>query len=153
MRRGAEAVHSANPNLLVIISGLGDGTDLSFLLKKQLELTFTGKLVLEMHWPGLPDGSANDATNPEKVCGRVVDSIMKRGGVLLQHGWPLMFSAELGVDDNSHLNCFFDLAAELDFDWALSTPKQKETDGSQKCSSSSFLQTISAVQSQLQGYC
>ncbi|XP_002284895.1 glycosyl hydrolase 5 family protein [Vitis vinifera] len=148
MQKGAEAVHSANPDVLVIISGLSDGTDLSFLLNQQLELTFTGKLVLEMHWHGSRVGRAGETSNPNKVCGRVVDSIMRRGGVLLQQGWPLMFVSELGVDDNRHLNCFFGLAAELDFDWALWT--LEETNGLMNWNSS-FFQRISALQSPLQG--
>ncbi|RVW71958.1 hypothetical protein CK203_052532 [Vitis vinifera] len=97
MQKGAEAVHSANPDVLVIISGLSDGTDLSFLLNQQLELTFTGKLVLEMHWHGSRVGRAGETSNPNKVCGRVVDSIMRRGGVLLQQGWPLMFVKTNGL--------------------------------------------------------
>ncbi|RVW71967.1 hypothetical protein CK203_052528 [Vitis vinifera] len=120
MQKGAEAVHSANPDVLVIISGLSDGTDLSFLLNQQLELTFTGKLVLEMHWDGLRAGRAGETSNPNK----------------------------LGVDDNRNLNCFFGLAAELDFDWALWTVE--ETNGLMNWNSSVF-QRISALQSPLQG--
>ncbi|KAJ9671656.1 hypothetical protein PVL29_025388 [Vitis rotundifolia] len=148
MQKGAEVVHSANPDILVIISGLSDGTDLSFLLNQQLELKFTGKLVLEMLWHGLRAGRARETSNPNKVCGRVVDSIMRRGGVLLQQGWPLMFVSELGLDDNRNLNFFFGLAAELDFDWALRTVE--ETNGLMNWNSS-FFQRISALQSPLQG--
>lgn len=119
MKKGAEAVHSANPHVLVIISGLGDGTDLSLLLDQQPGLTFTEKVVLEMDWHGLRAGRAQETGNPNKVCGRAVDNMMRRGGALLQKGWPLMVVSELGVDDDSHLDCFFGLAAKQDFDWGL----------------------------------
>ena len=59
-----------------------------------------------------------------------------------------MFVSELGVDDNRHLNCFFGLAAELDFDWALWT--LEETNGLMNWNSN-FFQRISALQSPLQG--
>ena len=144
MQKGAEAVHSANPDVLVIISGLGDGTDLSFLLNQQLELTFTGKLVLELHWRESLAGKAWETGNPNKVCGRMVNSLMRRGGVLLQKGWPLMVVNELGAEDNRHLNCFFGLVAEMDFDWALGI--LEETNGLMDLKHSSFFQRILAVQ-------
>ena len=59
-----------------------------------------------------------------------------------------MFVSELGVDDNRNLNCFFGLAAELDFDWALWT--LEETNGLMNWNSN-FFQRISALQSPLQG--
>ncbi|WJZ80693.1 hypothetical protein VitviT2T_000592 [Vitis vinifera] len=173
MQKGAEAVHSANPDVLVIVSGLSYDTDLSFVLKQELELTFTGKLVFEMHWYGFTDGSAWETGSPNQVCGRVVESVMRRGGVLLEKGWPL-FVSEFGVDqrgtnvnDNRYLNCFFGLAAELDFDWALWTLvgsyyTREGVIGLEEfygllnwnwCEvrNSSFLQRISALQSPFQG--
>lgn len=173
MQEGAEAVHAANPDVLVIVSGLRFDADLSFVLKQYLELTFTGKLVFEMHWYGFTDGRAWESGNPNQVCGRVVDSIMKRGGTLLEKGWPL-FLSEFGVDqrgvnvnDNRYLNCFFGLAAELDLDWALWTLvgsyyTREGVAGLEEfygllnwnwCElrNSSFLQRISILQSPFQG--
>lgn len=50
MPKGAEAVHGANPDVLVIMSGLNYDLDLSFLRKQQVKLSFSRKLVFELHW-------------------------------------------------------------------------------------------------------
>lgn len=125
MQRGAEAVHSANPNVLVILSGLSFDNDLSFLAKNQVNLTFTGKLVFELHWYGFSDGQTWADGSPNQVCGSVRANVMRRGGFLLDQGWPLLLS-EFGVDqrgananDNRYLGCAMGVAAELDLDWAL----------------------------------
>lgn len=127
MQLGAEAVHAANPDVLVILSGLSYDKDLSFIRNQPVKLTFTGKLVFEVHWYGFSDGQAWANGNPNQVCGTVVDNMMRLSGFLLEKGWPL-FVSEFGVDmrginvnDNRYLNCFFGVAAELDLDWALWT--------------------------------
>lgn len=173
MQKGAEAVHSANPDVLVILSGLNFDADLSFLAQKQVNLSFSGKLVFEIHWYGFSDGPAWKTGNPNQVCGRVKENVMRRGGYLLGQGWPL-FVSEFGVDqrgsnvnDNRYLNCFLGVAAELDWDWALWTlvGSYNMRDGVvgmdehygllswDWCGTrnSSFLQRISALQSPLQG--
>ncbi|XP_038977859.1 glycosyl hydrolase 5 family protein-like [Phoenix dactylifera] len=125
MQIGAEAVHAANPDLLIILSGLDYDKDLSFLSEKQVKLTFTDKVVFELHWYGFSDGGDWENGNPNEVCGSVVDNMTKNGGFLLEQGWPL-FLSEFGVDqsgrnmaDNRFLSCFLSVAAELDLDWAL----------------------------------
>ncbi|KAG2701868.1 hypothetical protein I3760_06G064500 [Carya illinoinensis] len=127
MQKGAEAVHAANADVLVILSGLNYGRDLSFLHNQPVDLTFTGKLVYETHWYGFSDGMAWESGNPNQVCGRVVDNMMRLSGFLLEQGWPL-FLGEFGIDltgtnvnDNRYINCFSGVAAELDLDWALWT--------------------------------
>ncbi|RWV84978.1 hypothetical protein GW17_00053259, partial [Ensete ventricosum] len=127
MQRGAEVVHSANPNVLVILSGLSFDNDLSYLSKKPVELTFQGKLVFELHWYAFSDGQAWANGNPNQVCGRVAGNVMRRAGFLLDQGWPLLLS-EFGLDqrgtnvnDNRYLGCVMGVAAELDLDWAVWT--------------------------------
>ncbi|XP_020246172.1 uncharacterized protein LOC109824061 [Asparagus officinalis] len=127
MQQGAEAVHSMNPNVLVIISGLSFDNDLSYLSNKQVDLTFTKKLVFEFHWYGFSDGQAWANGNPNQVCGQVKASVMRRAGFLLDQGYPL-FLSEFGVDqrglnvnDNRYLGCILGVAADLDLDWALWT--------------------------------
>ena len=127
MQIGAEAVHSANPDVLVILSGLSFDTDLSFLDNRPLDLTFSGKLVFEVHWYSFSDGKAWVSGNPNQVCGMVADNVKRKAGFLLDKGYPLIVS-EFGVDqrgtnvnDNRYLNCFISVAAELDLDWALWT--------------------------------
>ncbi|CAA6668047.1 unnamed protein product [Spirodela intermedia] len=60
------AVHAANPNALVILSGLSFSTDLSFLRRRQLDdLPFARrKLVFEFHWYAFSDGQAWARGNP-----------------------------------------------------------------------------------------
>ena len=127
MQKGAESVHSANPDVLVILSGLSYDRDLSFLLNRPENLTFTGKLVFEVHWYGFSDGQAWVNGNPNQVCGRLAEYVMRTSGFLVDQGYPL-FVSEFGVDlrgtnvnDNRYLNCFLGVAAELDLDWALWT--------------------------------
>ncbi|GLT69790.1 hypothetical protein SLA2020_419120 [Shorea laevis] len=127
MQGGAEAVHSANPDVLVILSGLGFDKDLSFIRNQPVNLTFTGKLVYEMHWYGFSDGKSWESGNPNQVCGRVVNNNMRLSGFLLDQGWPL-FVSEFGIDlrgtnvnDNRYMDCFMAWAAEFDLDWALWT--------------------------------
>ncbi|XP_039041062.1 glycosyl hydrolase 5 family protein-like [Hibiscus syriacus] len=127
MQKGAEAVHSANPNVLVILSGLSYDRDLSFIQNRSVKLTFSGKLVFEAHWYGFSDGQAWVTGNPNEVCGRVTRNVMRTSGYLVDQGYPL-FVSEFGIDqrginvnDNRYMNCFLGAAAELDLDWALWT--------------------------------
>nr|XP_028951691.1 glycosyl hydrolase 5 family protein-like isoform X2 [Malus domestica] len=127
MQRGAEAVHSANADVLVILSGLSFDTDLSFLAKRPVNLTFAGKTVFEVHWYGFSDGQAWQSGNPNQVCGQVYNNVKRKSGFLLEEGFPL-FVSEFGADqrgtnvnDNRYLNCFMAAAAELDVDFALWT--------------------------------
>ncbi|KAG0454956.1 hypothetical protein HPP92_024248 [Vanilla planifolia] len=173
MQTGAEAVHGANPNVLVILSGLSFDNDLSFLSTKPVQVSFEAKLVFEIHWYAFSNGGAWQSGSPNQVCGSIGASVMKRGGFLVKQGWPLFFS-EFGVDqrgintnDNRYLGCFLGLAAELDVDWALWTLQgsyylregvlgMEEFYGALsygwcKARNSTFLQRISALQSPFQG--
>ncbi|XAR64472.1 Cellulase [Bertholletia excelsa] len=173
MQKGAEAVHAANPYVLVILSGLSYDKDLSFLQNRSLSLTFTGKVVFEVHWYAFSDGPAWKTGNANQVCGQVGGNLMRRSGFLLDKGYPL-FISEFGVDqrginvyENRYLNCFLGLVAELDLDWALWTVagsyylregviESEEFYGLFnwnwcEARNSSFLERISAVQSPFQG--
>ncbi|GJX33038.1 glycosyl hydrolase 5 family protein-like protein [Tanacetum coccineum] len=173
MQKGAEAVHAANPNVLVILSGLSYDKDLSFIQTQPVSLTFSNKLVFEVHWYGFSDSEDWETGNPNQVCGRVVDNIMKKSGFLLEEGYPL-FVSEWGVDqrgtddnDNRYLNCFLAWAADQDLDWALWTLAgsyyfRQGVVGMEEfygvlnwdwCEprNSSFLEKISAIQSPFQG--
>lgn len=125
MQRGAEAVHVANPDVLVLLSGLSFDNDLSFLARKQVNLSFTSKHVFEVHWYGFSDGQAWRTGNQNQVCGRIASSVMRRAGFLLDQGWPL-FLSEWGLDlrgtnenDNRYFGCALGALAEMDLDWAL----------------------------------
>lgn len=127
MQKGAEAVHAANPNLLIILSGLNYDIDLSFIRNQPVKLSFTNKLVFEVHWYSFTDGQAWIDGNPNEVCGNIVNNVMKRTGYLSDQGWPLLVS-EFGIDlrgenanDNRYFNCFSGWAAEHDLDSAYWT--------------------------------
>ncbi|KAL2343117.1 hypothetical protein Fmac_004402 [Flemingia macrophylla] len=127
MVQGAEAVHAANPDVLIILSGLYFDKDLSFIQNQPVNLSFEGKLVFEAHWYAFSDGQAWVNGNPNQVCGQVAGNMMRNSGFLVNQNWPL-FISEFGVDlrgtninDNRYLNCFMAVAAELDLDWALWT--------------------------------
>ncbi|KAL5718019.1 cellulase [Ranunculus cassubicifolius] len=172
MEKGAEAVHSVNPKVLVILSGLKN-KEFGFLDKQPMNLTFEGKLMFEVHH-GFSEGQSWLNGNANKVCGTVVvDNLMRRGLFLLEKGYPVLLS-ESGVhqrvthvNDKRYLNCIMGIAVELDLNLALWTLtgdyylregviSLDETYGVLNwdwCGSrnSSFLQRISTLQTPLQG--
>ncbi|KAL5998248.1 hypothetical protein ACLOJK_009186 [Asimina triloba] len=173
MQKGAEAVHAANPDVLIILSGLYFDNDLSFLSDKQVELTFTGKLVFELHWYSFSNSKDWETGVVNQVCGRITNSVMQRAGFLVGKEWPL-FVSEFGIDqrgtnmnDDRYISCFFGAAAEQDWDWALwtlqgsyymreGTVEHDEPYGAlgwDWCQprNASFLQRISALQSPFRG--
>ncbi|KAF2590852.1 hypothetical protein F2Q70_00040029, partial [Brassica cretica] len=125
MQQGAEAVHSANKNVLVILSGLNFDADLSFVRSRPVNLSFTRKLVFELHWYAFSDGNLWATSNPNDICGRVLKRLGNRGNFLLNKGLPL-FLSEFGIyqrggnaNDNRYLGCLSGWAAENDVDWSL----------------------------------
>ncbi|KAK6922301.1 hypothetical protein RJ641_012808 [Dillenia turbinata] len=72
MQAGAEAVHQVNPDLLAILSGLSYDLDLSFIKDRPVSLTFSNKLVYEMHWYSWSDDAIWDSNAPA-VCNQDKD--------------------------------------------------------------------------------
>ncbi|KMZ56663.1 Glycoside hydrolase, family GH5 [Zostera marina] len=131
MPRGAMAVNAANPNVLIILSGLSFDTDLSFIRNKKVETSerLANKLVFEFHWYSFSDGTAWIEENHNEVCGRITGKMSRNVGFLLDRpfDYPL-FLSEFGIDergtnvnDNRYFSCLMAFAAELDLDWALWT--------------------------------
>ncbi|XP_056164529.1 glycosyl hydrolase 5 family protein-like [Syzygium oleosum] len=125
MQQGAETVHAANPNVLVILSALNYEIDLLFLRSRPVSVSFAKKLVFEMHWHSFSNGKAWQSGNPNDVCGAVLKDRMSRSVFLLEQGYPL-FVSEFGIDergtnvnDNRYFNCFMAVAADLEWDFAL----------------------------------
>ena len=123
---GARAVREANPELLVIVSGLSYDTDLRFLWNRPLTLPNHDKLVFEVHWYSFSKRRDWEALSPTRVCSEARAAFDSRAGFLsLGDTFPL-FVSEFGVDqtgqdvaDNRFLSCFLGFAAERDLDWAL----------------------------------
>ncbi|TVU03465.1 hypothetical protein EJB05_51017, partial [Eragrostis curvula] len=127
MQRGAEAVHAANPGVLVILSGLKFDNDLAFIRWRPAKLSFAQKVAFEVHWYSFSDPRQWDRGNTDQVCARIAASVQQRALYLLDRGWPVILS-EFGVDnrggnlgDNRYWGCVAAAAAGLDLDWALWT--------------------------------
>lgn len=121
---GARKINAANPNLLIIVSGLNFDTDLSFLLSRPLPI-HSPKLVYEAHWYAFSEGRREEWESPTKspshVCSAVAERFHHRAGFMA----PL-FVSEFGMDqrgfsraDNRFMTCFLGFAAERDVDWAM----------------------------------
>lgn len=130
MQQGAQAVHDANPDVLVIMSGLNYDADLKFLASKPVSLEFSNKIVYEMHWYSFTDGKAWENMPANKLCGTVTSRVNDHTAFVAKTLSPPapLFISEFGIDergtnvgDNRFINCFLAFAAEGDFDWALWT--------------------------------
>jgi len=125
MQRGAEAVHAANPRVLVILSGLSFDNDLAFLSSRPVNLSFAGKAAFEVHWYSFSNSQEWSSRNANQACARVSAGVTRRALYLLDRGWPVILS-EFGVDnrgananDNRYYGCTAAVVADLDLDWAL----------------------------------
>ncbi|CAL9217700.1 unnamed protein product, partial [Arabidopsis halleri] len=98
MQQEAEEVHSANKNVLVILSGLTFDTDPSFIRSRPVNISFTGKLVFELQLYSFSDKNSWEVNNPNDNCGQILNRIEKCGGFLLNQGFPL-FLSEFGIDE------------------------------------------------------
>ncbi|PWZ38704.1 Endoglucanase E1 [Zea mays] len=92
MQRGAEAVHAANPRVLVILSGLSFDNDLAFLNSRPVNLSFTGKVAFEVHWYSFSNGPEWSSGNANQACARITAGITRRAFYLLDRGWPVILS-------------------------------------------------------------
>ncbi|KAK3416688.1 hypothetical protein EUGRSUZ_H02460 [Eucalyptus grandis] len=138
-----------------------------------MRVSVTRKLVFELHWYAYSSGTIWEDGNANKRCKDAMDKVMSKAGFILNQGMPLFvsgFGGELSgqnVNDNRYFNCFFQVAAKLDFDWALWTivgsyylrkgivgmdetfgVLNKDFSGPRNAS---FLQRISALQAPFQG--
>ncbi|KAF8379617.1 hypothetical protein HHK36_029058 [Tetracentron sinense] len=128
IQRGARKIHKANPNVLVIVSGLNYDTDLSFLGRKPLGIDLDNKLVYEAHWYSFSGQQGEWEVQPLNwVCANATRRIDERVGFVTQGENPVpLFVSEFGVDqrgvnqaDNQFLSCFLAFATERDLDWAI----------------------------------
>ncbi|MCL7042544.1 hypothetical protein MKW94_018705 [Papaver nudicaule] len=129
VRLGGETIHKLNPKLLVIISGLGYDTDLSFLKNETLNSNFDNKLVYEGHWYAFSGGRREDWVHktPDQICAITMKEFDDKLDFVTSAQNPIpLFLSEFGVDqrgvndgDNRFLSCFLGYAARRDLDWAM----------------------------------
>ncbi|XP_071720753.1 glycosyl hydrolase 5 family protein-like [Rutidosis leptorrhynchoides] len=128
-RRGAKTIHNANPNVLVIISGLNYDLDFSALKHEPLGLddALSNKVVYESHrytWSSGRDKWLRQPLN--QICDSVIRDTSKNVGFLTTGPNPApLFISEFGVNlngtnlaDNLFLPCYMAYLAEMDLDWA-----------------------------------
>lgn len=117
MSQGAVAIHKANPNVLVLISGLNYDTELQFLRKKPLKIDLGKKMVFETHlysWSGIGTLKLKEIWTKQplnRICANNVKAIDYRAGFLTtgENAAPLIFTefgfneAGSSVEDNRFL--------------------------------------------------
>ena len=124
MTEGAKAIHSTNPDVLVLVSGLNFDLDLSFLNTTPFGLTLDNKVVYEAHWYSF-DFTQQWQTQPlNRVCRQCADEFQREAAFLItgDNAAPLILS-EFGVDvrgvnqdDNRYFNCLLPTVADKDLD-------------------------------------
>lgn len=129
VEKGARRIHKANPNLLVIVSGLHYDLTFEFLKQKPLEKIFKNKLVYEVHRYAFSTGQRNLwLTQPfHKACDRITREIEKEAGFLTKGGNAApLFASEFGIKqvemgrvERLFLGCFLGYLAEMDLDWSV----------------------------------
>ncbi|KAG8375043.1 hypothetical protein BUALT_Bualt10G0058600 [Buddleja alternifolia] len=129
MSKGAETIHKANPNSLVLVSGLTYDIDFTFLKKKPLKLNIKNKIVYEFHRYSFSEGQGPIWLNQSltKACDSVMQETQNKVGFLGEgeNAAPL-FITEFGINqmgtdraDNLFLACYVSFLAEKDLDWTI----------------------------------
>ena len=127
--QGANAIHAANPDLLVTIGGVSYATDSSFLYSKPLDTSaWPNKTVWEVHEYSWSD------SNAEKKCIQFETDVGNRAGFLLTQGKPFtgpLWLSEFGLalsggsddgvtsGDRAYLDCVAQYMTGNDADWAI----------------------------------
>lgn len=133
MNQGALAIHKANPNVLVVISGLNYDTELQFLKSKPLKIDLAKKMVFETHlysWSGIGTLKLKEIWTKQplnRICANSIKGINHRTGFLTtdKNATPLIFTEfgfdETGssVEDNRFLTCLQTYLVGRDMDWGL----------------------------------
>lgn len=129
IQKGTTAVHLANADVLVIVSGLSFETNLSFLKQQKLNIAMNlnKKLVYEAHWYAFGDPPEKWVFQTNEFCADVTQLFMNQTGYLLTGKSPTpVFLSEFGKDqtgkseaENRYFTCLMAFLAERDIDWAL----------------------------------
>ncbi|KAG8375044.1 hypothetical protein BUALT_Bualt10G0058700 [Buddleja alternifolia] len=129
IRKGARTIHKANPNVLVIVSGLNYDLDFTFLKERPLKLKFKDKLVYETHRYSFTSGQTKLWLDQpfRKTCESITQEIHTRAGFLAEgENIAPLFVSEFGINqmgdnraDNLFLGCILGYLAEMDLDWSV----------------------------------
>ncbi|KAJ9706058.1 hypothetical protein PVL29_001567 [Vitis rotundifolia] len=118
MTEGAKAIHSTNPDVLVLVSGLNFDLDLSFLNTTPFGLTLDNKVVYEGHWYSF-DFTQQWQTQPlNRVFRQWADEFQREAAFLITGD-----NAGVNQADNRYFNCLLPTVTEKDLDWALWSPQ------------------------------
>ena len=129
--QGADAIHTANPDLLIVIGGLSYDVDLSFLYNGPLDTTnWPNKVVYEFHlytWSHAEEFS----TAPDLGCSILQSQLGDSAGFILKQGqsytgplWMSEFGITVGNPSSSELewlNCVVEYMTVNDAEWDLWT--------------------------------
>ncbi|CAL1375208.1 unnamed protein product [Linum trigynum] len=124
------AIHVANPNVLIFAGGISYASVLSFLKKKPLSSNFGNKLVYESHWYPFTAGPEKVWTEKplNQLCRAKIDGYVNSTAFSFTAGGSSsvpLFVGEVGIpgtevkkSSDNFLSCFATWAAENDLDWA-----------------------------------
>jgi len=122
VEQGGAAVLGANPNLLIIVGGVGYATDFTFIYDRMVNRTFFGnKLVWEYHnyaWSGIPAG---DCAGHQKLMGDKAGYLLAQGKVytaplfVSEFGWA---QRSPSPDESAYAACLVNYLEGNDADWA-----------------------------------
>uniref|UniRef100_A0A7N1A395 Glycoside hydrolase family 5 domain-containing protein n=1 Tax=Kalanchoe fedtschenkoi TaxID=63787 RepID=A0A7N1A395_KALFE len=131
MHQGAQTIHAAKPNALVLVSGLNYDTDFGFMRNVEFGTQWDTKLVFEFHWYAFSQSNSQDNWTKQPLyqsCGFYKQWFEEQAAFIYRNGtkpYPVILS-EFGLDErgtdvgaNNYLTCLSTIAAGDDLDWAV----------------------------------
>ncbi|KAH8601621.1 glycosyl hydrolase family 5 protein/cellulase [Bisporella sp. PMI_857] len=120
--QGASAIHTANPNALVIVGGVNYATDLGFLYSKPLDRSSLGdKVVWEFHTYSWSNSVTGDCPAYTTLLGNLAGYLLVQGKTytgplwLSEFGWAQNGPTAL---EQKYLACLSSYMTNNDADWA-----------------------------------
>lgn len=128
MTKGAQTVHQENPDVVIIISGLSNDNDMSFLRNKPMNITFKEKLAYEVHSYTM-SGEHKDWSKQSAnyLCGKVHNELNYHATFLITGSNPVpllmteygtSISPSIGESNGRWLSCILTYLAVNDMGWA-----------------------------------
>lgn len=123
--KGANAIHTANPNLLIAIGGVNSATDSSFLRSNPLNTaSFAGKVVWEFHSYSFTVGfDTGSCTIYQLQLGAAAGFLLTQGQSYTGPLWLSEFgvgqNGALSSGDQAYLTCLVSYMEGNDADWSI----------------------------------